>query len=192
MNDLVESVLRLQLGYGEEFSLNTDIGTIYDPDLEDNLPKKLSDLGVKDESFITVVDEDDEPRVNLELVVMVPEKWDKTLDIISYDQLLTTLCLNRSEAPTEGKKPVSLEKVIDIPLKPKTPAPVSEPVNITPATEAVTGKRKAEEAGLSNGHDRAKRVANGSATDGDGANPIVLDETDGGAILIDDWTANLE
>ncbi|KAI9930513.1 E1 ubiquitin-activating protein uba2 [Aspergillus wentii] len=165
VNDLVESVLRLQLGYGEEFSLNTDIGTIYDPDLEDNLPKKLSDLGVKDESFITVVDEDDEPRVNLELVVMVPEK---------------------SEAPTEGKKPVSLEKVIDIPLKPKTPAPVSEPVNITPATEAVTGKRKAEEAGLSNGHDRAKRVANGSATDGDGANPIVLDETDGGAILIDD------
>lgn len=61
----------MQLGYGEEFSLSSDIGTIYDPDLEDNLPKKLSDLGVKNETFITVVDEEDEePRVNLELVVL--------------------------------------------------------------------------------------------------------------------------
>jgi ubiquitin-like 1-activating enzyme E1 B len=75
VSDLVQDVLRLQLGYGEEFSLSNELGTIYDPDLEDNLPKKLSDLGIKNESFLTVVDEeDDEPRVNLELVVLVPEK----------------------------------------------------------------------------------------------------------------------
>lgn len=69
LNDLVQDVLRLQLGYGEEFSLSSGIGTIYDPDLEDNLPKKLSDLGVKDETLVTVVDEEDEPRVNVELIV---------------------------------------------------------------------------------------------------------------------------
>ena len=69
LDDLVQDVLRGQLGYGEEFSLSSKIGTIYDPDLEDNLPKKLSELGAKDETFITVVDEEDEPRVNLELVV---------------------------------------------------------------------------------------------------------------------------
>lgn len=78
VNDLVEGVLRLQLGYGEEFSLSNDLGTFYDPDLGDNLPKKLADLGAKDGSFITVVDEEDDedkaPRVNLELVVRVPEK----------------------------------------------------------------------------------------------------------------------
>jgi ubiquitin-like 1-activating enzyme E1 B len=70
LNDLVEDVLRMQLGYGEEFSVSNEIGTIYDPDLDDNLPKKLSDLGIKHDSFITVVDEDDySPRVNLELLV---------------------------------------------------------------------------------------------------------------------------
>lgn len=55
--------------------MSNEVGTFYDPDLEDNLPKKLVDLGVKDGSFITVVDEEEEdPKVNLELVVSVPEK----------------------------------------------------------------------------------------------------------------------
>lgn len=46
---------------------------IYDPDLEENLPKKLQELGIGNQSFLTVVDEDDQdqdPRVNLELVVV--------------------------------------------------------------------------------------------------------------------------
>lgn len=65
----------MKLGYGEEVSLSNELGTFYDPDLEDNLPKKLVDLGVKDGSFITVVDEEDEePRVNLELHAEVLEK----------------------------------------------------------------------------------------------------------------------
>lgn len=66
-------MLRSQIGYGEELSISNEIGTIYDPDLDDNLPKKLEDLGVKYDSFLTVVDEDDEPRVNLELVILAPE-----------------------------------------------------------------------------------------------------------------------
>lgn len=70
LNDLVEDILRQQLGYGDEFSVSIDAGTIYDPDLDDNLPKKLTDLGVKAESLIRVIDEEDEePRVNLELLV---------------------------------------------------------------------------------------------------------------------------
>ena len=72
---MVEGVLRLKLGYGEEISVSNQIGTIYDPDLDDNLPKKLSDLGVEKDGFITVVDEDDETRrVNLEL--LVAERYD--------------------------------------------------------------------------------------------------------------------
>ena len=68
---MVQDVLRLQLGYGEELSVSNELGTIYDPDLEDNLTKKLSELGVSNESLITIIDEEDEqPRVNLELVVM--------------------------------------------------------------------------------------------------------------------------
>jgi ubiquitin-like 1-activating enzyme E1 B len=70
LNDLVEDILREKLGYGEEFSINTDVGMIYDPDLEDNLPKKLIELSVQAETLLTVIDENDEtPFVNLELVV---------------------------------------------------------------------------------------------------------------------------
>lgn len=70
LNDLVEGVLKSQLGYGEEFSINNEVGTLYDPDLNDNLEKRFGDLGVKSESFLTVVDDDEEnPRVNLSLIV---------------------------------------------------------------------------------------------------------------------------
>lgn len=70
LNDLVEGVLRMQLGYGEEFSITNEVGTLYDPDLDDNLPKKFSELGVKTDSFLTVIDDDDEnPRVNLSLAI---------------------------------------------------------------------------------------------------------------------------
>lgn len=45
LNDLVENFLRLQLGYGEEFVVNNEIGTLYDVEETDNLGKKLSELG---------------------------------------------------------------------------------------------------------------------------------------------------
>lgn len=71
LNDLVENVIRDKLSYGDEFSINTDAGMIYDPDLDDNLPKKLTELGVKAESLLVVIDEkDEEPFVNLELAVV--------------------------------------------------------------------------------------------------------------------------
>ena len=70
LNDLVQDVLKSQLGYGEELSVNNEVGTLYDPDLEDNLGKKLGDLGVKADSFLTVIDDDDQhPRVNLSLSI---------------------------------------------------------------------------------------------------------------------------
>lgn len=70
LNDLVENLLRLELGYGEEFSVNNEVGTLYDPDLEDNLDKSFTDLGIKDDSFLTIIDEaEDDPRVNLVLSV---------------------------------------------------------------------------------------------------------------------------
>ncbi len=70
MNDLVEGVLRLQLGYGEELTVNNEVGIVYDPDLDDNLPKKFSDLGIKEDSFLTIIDDNDnEPRVNLQLSI---------------------------------------------------------------------------------------------------------------------------
>ena len=66
----MEDVLKQHLGYGEEFSVNNEVGTLYDPELDDNLPKKFRDLGIKADSFLTIIDDDDSnPRVNLTLAI---------------------------------------------------------------------------------------------------------------------------
>ena len=66
LNHLVEDVLKTQLGYGSELSITNDVGVLYDPELDDNLSKRLIELGIKSDSFLTIIDEDeDDPRVNL-------------------------------------------------------------------------------------------------------------------------------
>lgn len=38
----------MQLGFGDkEFAVSTEAGLLYDPDETENLPKKLSDLGMR-------------------------------------------------------------------------------------------------------------------------------------------------
>lgn len=80
-------------------------------------------------------------------------------------------------------KAISLARDIEIPKKPKQ-APVEEHAVDGTATNGVIGKRKrgAEETAL-NGEPDAKRLA---ATNGTDHEPIVLDDPDTGAILIDD------
>jgi ubiquitin-like 1-activating enzyme E1 B len=86
LNDLVDGILKLELGYGEEFSIASEAGVVYDPELDDNLPKKFGDLGIKADSFITVVDEeDDNPRVNL--VFSISEKY-----VSNFDICLLSIC----------------------------------------------------------------------------------------------------
>jgi ubiquitin-like 1-activating enzyme E1 B len=65
LQDLVNE-LKEQLNY-EEFQIGTSIGVVYEPDLDDNLPRPLTELGVNlnSNSFITVTDDSDEPRVDL-------------------------------------------------------------------------------------------------------------------------------
>lgn len=73
LRDLVEGVLQLELGYSTELSVTKDKDLIYDPDMEDMLSQKLTELGNKDEPFFTVLDGDDlnkDPRVNLQLEVV--------------------------------------------------------------------------------------------------------------------------
>lgn len=65
-------MLKERVGY-EHFSIMTDMGVIYDPDLEDNLSKLLSEYVSETTSnnFITVADEGDEPKVDLVLSTFV-------------------------------------------------------------------------------------------------------------------------
>ena len=51
LNDLVEDFLRLELGYGEEFVVNNEVGILYDVDETENLGKKLSELGMPSQFF---------------------------------------------------------------------------------------------------------------------------------------------
>ncbi|KAM0715903.1 hypothetical protein Q7P37_008417 [Cladosporium fusiforme] len=62
--------LETTLNYNrEEISIATSVGVIFDPDLEENLDRPLSELGVSvsGNNFITVTDDSDEPRVDLVL-----------------------------------------------------------------------------------------------------------------------------
>jgi ubiquitin-like 1-activating enzyme E1 B len=56
LNDLVEDFLKLQLGYGEEFVVNNEIGVLYDVEETDNLPKKLSELGIVSHSPLLMLE----------------------------------------------------------------------------------------------------------------------------------------
>lgn len=47
LNGVVEDIVKAQLGFAEkEFVLNNEVGILYDADETENLPKKLSDLGM--------------------------------------------------------------------------------------------------------------------------------------------------
>ncbi|KAL2146090.1 hypothetical protein VTI28DRAFT_5183 [Corynascus sepedonium] len=175
LNDLVEDFLKLQLGYGEkDISVSNEVGILYDPDETDNLGKKLSELGIGPDSFLTITDEDDEnPFVNV--VVAIQE----------------------AKEPLEDKpiKGVSSGE-INIPTKPKkTPVPETIGQN---GHSAQNGSRQPSEAvaevipakrphpeGTENATSvkKAKTTAPTPEKDED---VVLLDDSAGGAIIIDD------
>ncbi|KAJ5356930.1 Molybdenum cofactor biosynthesis MoeB [Penicillium concentricum] len=162
LEHLIQGVLRMELGYEEEISVAFGNELIYDPEFPDNLTMKLSDLGIKNESFITIQDQNEpDTRVNLELVIVA-----------------------RNEPSSKDSKPATLQKMVEIPLKPAKPA---QPSPDLPATDdaTVTGKRKREGSSDDSSHD-AKRLASASIPDSKGIEAIVLDDDEGGAIMIDD------
>ena len=70
LGNLVEDVLKQKLGYSDDLSVSNDAGLLYDPDFDDNFSKKFSDLGIKSDTFLTIMDEEDHnPRVNLSLAI---------------------------------------------------------------------------------------------------------------------------
>jgi len=82
LNDLVEGVLKRQLGYGEDISVMNELGLVFDPDMEDNLEKTLAELEIKDASFVLVRDEADEPRVDLQLAIQAKQTEDDVQPVV--------------------------------------------------------------------------------------------------------------
>lgn len=160
LNDLVEDLLRMELGYGEEFSIQSEAGILYDPEEDQNLPKTFGELGLKEDTFITVIDEaDDDTKVNLVLSIS-----EKPLD--------------------KDAKPIQLPEKPKIGTKPKE-APPAETDGEHPVTNGHGhGKRKrdAADAEALDAEVAKKRGKVAAAPDDD---IVVLDDADEGAIVLD-------
>ncbi|KIN01521.1 hypothetical protein OIDMADRAFT_104066 [Oidiodendron maius Zn] len=188
LNDLVEDFLRLELGYGDEFVVNTETGPIYDVEETENLSKKLKDLGIKGDSFLTIIDDDDEnPRVNLILNVQ-----EATTDL--EDRPIKGLDISGSPS-ADGDRPAS-----PIPRKRKSAVEsngqgVTGIEEVHPMANGIVGiKRTAEEA-LGHESGEAKRPkttvngansANGTSVNGEHGSALIIDDSTDGAIVIDD------
>ncbi|KAG6075988.1 hypothetical protein E4U33_001957 [Claviceps sp. LM78 group G4] len=164
LNDVVEDIVKEYLGFGDrEFVLSNAIGIMYDYDETENLPKKLSSLGIKAGSFLTVVDEDDEePFVNVVINIEA-----STMD--------------------EQGKPVqpSTEESPKIPKKPRKTAASNDETNDVQQSEPIQPRHN--KGSLKRAHSEettplAKKAKLTTEDDED----IVLVQDNVGAIVIDD------
>jgi ubiquitin-like 1-activating enzyme E1 B len=172
LSDLVENVLKTQLGYGEEFSVKRDADLLYDVDEDIHLEKTFEELGLKADTFITVFDEADED-----------EKVDVLFSVIEKEV--------EGDAP-----PLSLPEEVIIAKKPRKVAPETNghalpngkiDATMHSATNGTTNgstKRKADEAELEGQIVRKKgKVMEGPRKNEPDENDIVVIEDDGAIVL---------
>lgn len=156
LGNLVEDVLRQELGYGNEISVMHEANIIYDPDAEDNLIKKFADLGLKADSVITIIDEgDDDPRVNLSLSIS-------------------------EQALPEDKQPVLLFEKIDIPRKPKQANGANGSSAPNGNDDHHREKRKRTASITTEPEPKGKKQAAGTVEDA-----LLVEDPSGGAIVLE-------
>jgi ubiquitin-like 1-activating enzyme E1 B len=165
LSDLVENVLKTQLGYGEDFSVKRDADLLYDVDEDVHLDKTFEELGLRADTFITVFDEADEDA-KVDVVFSVIEK----------------------EA-AEDAPPISLPEEVVIAKKPAKPVPETNGNKIDatmhPATNGVNGatKRKASDAGLEVEEDIVRKKGKVMEQNGVKDDDVVVIEDDGAIVL---------
>ncbi|OBR06752.1 ThiF family protein [Colletotrichum higginsianum IMI 349063] len=169
LKDLVEDFVRLELGYGDkEFAVNNDAGPLYDPDETENLPKKLSDLGINEDTFLTVIDEDDEePFVNVVISILESKEslGDKPVKGLIADQ--------KPMIPRKPKKETLVESN-------GTSEQNGKPT-VDAEGESANLKRSRSDDG--DGPSEAKKVKVATTSSDD---VVIVDDSTGGAIVIDD------
>ncbi|RMJ14958.1 hypothetical protein CDV36_005403 [Fusarium kuroshium] len=180
LQDLVDDIVKDKLGYeGKEFVVNNDVGTLvecFEDGDDENLPKKLSDLGVKKDSFLTVIDQDDDDTF-VNVVINIQEGY-----VNSHIKFRMRLTYSRTfEA---DKKPVeaTFTEKPQIPRKPKKPQPAEANGHGELNGKAVSVEPKGVKRPLAEDSGqplkKAKLVESGPEV-------VVVEET-GGAIVIDD------
>ena len=149
LSDIVDGVLKMELGYGEEITVMNETGPIYDPDYQDNLTKKLEDLSVGDASFLVVKDDDEEePRVDLQLsVTSKPLPEGKAVLLTSRPEIARK---QRKTATEEYENSMTTNGVPatngDVPIRAKRKRVASEePEEVAPAKNIKATDNNADE-----------------------------------------------
>lgn len=173
LEDLVE-LLKQQLSY-EEFSISSDAGGLYDPDFEDNLGKRLKDLGVNGSTFLTVMDEGDEnTRVNLVLSISEKDIADDDKPVLLPDELdipRKTVAVNGTNGHAHGDGEVSIPEAVTAGTKRKREREDS-------GNDADGVSAKVSKKGNENGD---SQMMSGNSK----LEALVLGDEDDGAIMID-------
>ena len=161
LQDLVD-LLKERIGY-EEFSITTDAGILYDPDLDDNLSKPLSELKIVPNGniFITVTDDADEAKLDL---------------------ILSVKGQSASAEGAEAPRLQLLPENIDLPAKPPKGEPEQvngetngEPAPIEPTPESAgAGQKRKREAEEDLDNSAKKRKSEVYVVEDDGS--ILLDD----------------
>jgi ubiquitin-like 1-activating enzyme E1 B len=171
LSNLVDDVLKGQLGYGEEFSVHNEAGQIlYDADEDTQLEKTFSELNLKADSFVTVIDQADEDvRVNVEFSII------------------------EKQLPGDAK-PISLPGELKIAVKsnPATAEANGHSTSTDTVKDAVNGtdtgatKRKADAADLQDELVRKKgRIVEGKTNGAQDDGVLIVDDTNEGVIVLD-------
>ena len=149
LSDIVDGVLKMELGYGEEITVMNEKGPIYDPDYQDNLTKKLEDLSVGDASFLVVKDDDEEePRVDLQLsITSKPLPEGKAVLLTSKPEIARK---QRKTATEEYENSMATNGVPatngDVPIRAKRKRVASEePEEVAPAKNIKATDNNADE-----------------------------------------------
>ena len=202
LRNLVEDILKGQLGYNtDEITVMNEQGIVYDPDMEDNLDKKLvEDLGISDAKFVTVKDDEEvdgqDPRLDLQIAIEVDETPDKdgpTVQIVG----------DKPDLPRQARKKYAPQAASDgqhlngdatttngdVSMLDRGDA---APTTTTTTTSTGPGKRKrdVEEADLdhpdANGAvKKMAKISTASSLPVDEQGTILLDEVEEGPIEID-------
>jgi ubiquitin-like 1-activating enzyme E1 B len=170
LSDLVDDVLKEQLGYGEEFSITKDGDLLYDADEDAHLDKTFAELGLATDTSVTIIDDaDEDKKVNVELSIVA------------------------KELPT-ADKPISLLADLKIATRPKAAVSIAaSSTNGHAQTNGTTNgtmngghKRTADEASLEDDIIRKKgKVMEGKKVMDTNDIMVIEDEKDDGVILID-------
>ncbi|KAF4992518.1 hypothetical protein FGRMN_7117 [Fusarium graminum] len=169
LRDFVDDIVKSKLGFeGKEFVVNNDVGTLvecFEDGDDENLPKKLSELGIKKDSFLTVIDQDD-------------------------DDTFVNVVLNIQEGTLEEDKKAieaAFSETPDIPRRPKKPQPVEATGNGEVNGKAIdTEPKGVKRPHADDGNPPLKKL---KITES-GSEIVDVDEdqgqANGGAIIIDD------